>query len=95
MEWQRAPVSTEHIGHSSTTNLLVNVLQFTENVTVTPDFKAEAMGQSVLANQFVSGLQLELKSKVVGFEGNFEQLLVKARFEEAKLRDLAQPRNGQ
>ena len=26
--------------------------------------------------------------------GCFEQLLVKARFEEAKLRDLAQPRNG-
>ena len=57
--------------------------------------EAEAMGQSVLANQFVSGLRPELKSKVVGFEGNFEQLLVKARFEEAKLRDLAQPRNGQ
>ena len=52
------------------------------------------MGQSVLANQFVSGLKLELKSKVVGFEGCFEQLLVKACFEEAKLRDLAQPRNG-
>ena len=57
--------------------------------------EAEAMGQSVLANQCVSGLRPELKSKVVGFEGNFEQLLVKARFEEAKLRDLAQPRNGQ
>ena len=38
MEWQRAPVSTGHIGHSSTTNQLVNILQFTENVTVTPDF---------------------------------------------------------
>ena len=34
--------------------------------------EAEAMGQSVLANQFVSGLQPELKSKVVGFEGSFE-----------------------
>ena len=52
------------------------------------------MGQSVLTNQFVSGLKLELKSKVVGFEGCFEQLLTKACFEEAKLRDLAQPRNG-
>ena len=57
--------------------------------------EAEAMGQSVLANQFVSGLRPELKSKVVGFEGSFEQLLVKACFEEAKLQDLAQPRNGQ
>ena len=53
------------------------------------------MGQSVLADQFVSALRPELKSKVVGFEGSFEQFLVKARFEEAKLRDLAQPRNGQ
>ena len=51
--------------------------------------EAEAMGQSVLANQFVSGLRSELKSKVVGFEGNLEQLLVKARFEEAKLRELS------
>ena len=32
IEWQRAPVSIGHIGHSSTTNMLVNVLQFTENV---------------------------------------------------------------
>ena len=46
------------------------------------------MGQSVYANQFVSGLKPELKSKVVGFEGSFEQLHVKARFEEAKLQDL-------
>ena len=34
------------------------------------------MGQSVLANHFVSGLRPELKSKVVGFEGSFEQLPV-------------------
>ena len=47
------------------------------------------MGQSVLANQFVSGLILELKSKVAGTEGNLDQLLTKARFEEAKLHDLA------
>ena len=47
------------------------------------------MGQSVLANQFVSGLRSELKSKVVGFEGNLEQLLVKACFKEAKLRELS------
>ena len=38
IEWQRAPVSTGQVGHSTSTNHLVNVLQFTENVTVTPDF---------------------------------------------------------
>ena len=37
-EWQRASVSTRHIGHSSTTNQLVRILQFTESATVTPDF---------------------------------------------------------
>ena len=50
--------------------------------------EAEGMGQSVLAYQFVAGLQTEIKSKVAGAEGGFEQLLVKARFEEAKLKDL-------
>ena len=55
--------------------------------------EAEAMGQIVLANQFVSGLRSELKSKVVGFEGNLEQLLVRARFEEAKLRELSSRRS--
>ena len=55
--------------------------------------EAEAMGQTVLANQFVSGLRSELKSKVVGFEGNLEQLLVRARFEEAKLRELSSRRS--
>ena len=38
--------------------------------------EAEAMGQSVLANQFGSGLKPESKSKVVGFEGSLEQLLI-------------------
>ena len=38
VEWQRASVSTGHVGHSTTTHQLVSVLQFTENVTVTPDF---------------------------------------------------------
>ena len=47
------------------------------------------MGKSVLANQFVAGLRSEIKGKVVGMEVSFEELLVKARFEEAKLRDLA------
>ena len=46
-------------------------------------------------NQFVSGLQTELKSKVVGTDGNLEQLLVKARFEEAKRRELAANRTLQ
>ena len=41
--------------------------------------EVEAMGQSVLANQFISGLQPVLKSKVVGTEGNLERLLAKAR----------------
>ena len=39
----------------------------------------------MLVNQFVAGLHLEIKSKLVGLEGNFSQLLVKARFEEVKL----------
>lgn len=50
---------------------------------------------STIAEPLTIFLWQELKSKVVGFEGNFEQLLVKAHYEEAKLRDLAQPKNGQ
>ena len=42
----------------------------------------------MLTSQFVARLLLELKGKVAGGEGVFEQLLVKAHFEEAKLRDL-------
>ena len=49
---------------------------------------AETMGKAVLASQFVAGLIPALKAKVAGAEGGFEELLVKARFEEAKLRDL-------
>ena len=41
------------------------------------------MGQSVLAYQFVAGLTGDLKAKLVGCEGTFDELLVKARFEEA------------
>ena len=41
---------------------------------------AVQMGQSVLAYQFVVGLVSELKSKLVGHEGSFEQLLEVARF---------------
>ena len=40
------------------------------------DEGTETMAQSVLACQFVAGLRDELKSKLVGREGNFEQLLV-------------------
>ena len=50
--------------------------------------EAEEVGKTVLANQFVVGLAPELKRKVAGTEGNFEQLLTKARFEEAKLREI-------
>ena len=54
------------------------------------------MDQSVLANQFVVGLRSELKAKVVGNEGNLDHLLIKARFEEAKQKELAMvaPNNG-
>ena len=46
------------------------------------------MGQSLLSSQFVAGLVPELKTKVAGLEGSLEKLLTKARFEEAKIRDL-------
>ena len=48
----------------------------------------EALGKSVLSSQFVAGLEPTLKSKVAGSDGYFEQLWVRARFEEAKIRDL-------
>ena len=44
----------------------------------------EWMGQRLLANQFIVGLRPELKPKIVESEGNLGQLLVKAKFEEAK-----------
>ena len=43
----------------------------------------------MLAYQFVAGLTPALRTKIAGVEGNFDQLLVKARFEEAKIRDLS------
>ena len=51
---------------------------------------AKKMGRILLASQFVSGLRPEIKKGVTGSEqpGNIEQLLVKARFEEAKLVEL-------
>ena len=50
------------------------------------------MGRAVLTNQFLSGLQPELKSKLAGQEGSFDQLLARARFEEAKQREFAAER---
>ena len=50
--------------------------------------ETEEMGKTVLAYQFVAGLIPEIKRKVAGSEGSFDQLLAKARYEEAKTRDL-------
>lgn len=47
------------------------------------------LGQSVLANQFVTGLGSELKAEVMSSEDNMEQLLVKTGFKETKQRKLA------
>ena len=51
---------------------------------------AEKMGKTLLASQFVSGLRTEIKKHVTGSDqpDNIEQLLVKARFEEAKQAEL-------
>ena len=48
----------------------------------------EDISKSILCNQFVAGLLPDIKIKVAGTEGSFETLVTKARFEEAKLRDL-------
>ena len=50
--------------------------------------EAEALGQTILTNQFVVELLPDIKAKIVGSEGNFNQLLLKARFEEVKLCEL-------
>ena len=49
---------------------------------------AERMGQTLLANQFVTGLQPHLKQKLIGVEGGLNELILKARFEEAKSQEL-------
>ena len=46
--------------------------------------EAESMGEIILANQFVAGLLPGLKARVVGSDRTLEQLLLKARFENAK-----------
>ena len=51
--------------------------------------ETEDLGHTMLAYQFVARLKPNLKSKLAGVEGTFDQLLVKARFEEAKARDLS------
>ena len=53
------------------------------------------MGESVLAYQFVSGLLPDLKVKVAGTDRGFEYQLLKARFEEAKIRELSTITNRQ
>ena len=50
------------------------------------------MGQTLLANQFVEGLRAELKRKLIGLEGGLDELILKARFEEAKSQELTQER---
>ena len=54
--------------------------------------EAEKVGQIVLVNQFISGLRTELQSKVVGVEGSMDELVLKARFEEAKIIELTSRR---
>ena len=56
--------------------------------------EAEDMGNSVLAYQFFAGLQQKLKVKVAGVDGTFDELWTKARFEEAKIRDLGLKSNA-
>ena len=51
---------------------------------------AEAMGKQILVNQFVLGLDYPLKKKLAGVEGSFEEIVCKARFEEARRADLAE-----
>ena len=50
--------------------------------------EAETMDKSVLASQFAAGLRHEIKIKLAGTDGTIDQLLTKARFEEAKIKEL-------
>lgn len=40
--------------------------------------EVDTMGRSVLYSQFIAGLSANLKAKVAGVEGDFEELLMKA-----------------
>ena len=51
--------------------------------------EAEKLARTLLTNQFVAGLRQDLKRKLIGVEGGLEELILKARFEEAKGRELA------
>lgn len=44
--------------------------------------------QSVLTYQFVAGLIDPIKAKIVGAVGTFDELLAKARFEEARIKEI-------
>ena len=65
------------------------------SATVGGNSEAEKVGQIVLVNQFVSGLRSELQAKVVGVEGGIKEIVTKARFEEAKLKELSSHNGGQ
>ena len=56
--------------------------------------EAERMGEMILANQFIAGLLPSLKAKIVGSEGTMDQMLLKARFEEAKSKELRSVTKG-
>ena len=51
------------------------------------------MGENELVYQFVAGLIDPLKVNVVGTKGTFDELLSKARFEEARLREVLSMQN--
>ena len=46
--------------------------------------QAERMGQTLLKDQFVAGLRPELKRKLIEVDAGLEELILKAKFEEAK-----------
>ena len=56
--------------------------------------EAEKVGQTVLASQFAADLRPHLQSKVVGMEGGLDQLVLRARFKEAKSKELAAARSS-
>lgn len=53
------------------------------------------MGESVLAYQFVAGLVDPLKARLVGVTGTFDELLSKARFEEARVKETSKATSRQ
>ena len=59
------------------------------STTIGGNTEAEKVGQIVLLNQFVSGLRPEIQAKVVGVEGSVDEIVAKARFEEAKWKEVS------